>query len=87
VDLADRAATASLLETIVGEATVDAVVNVGFAHFGVIGSIELDHMFDTYDLTVHTAVQVAQAALPRMRTQVWGRIVNVTSRCANWSRP
>src|SRR5579884_4283533 len=80
VDLADRGATAATLETIVGEGTVDAVVNnVGFAHFGVIGSIELDHLFDTYDLNVRTAVQVAQAALPGMRAQGWGRIVNVTS--------
>ena len=60
--------------------TVDAVVNnVGFARFGVIGSIDLDHLFDTYDLNVRTAVQVVQAVLPGMRAAGWGRIVNVTS--------
>jgi 3-oxoacyl-[acyl-carrier protein] reductase len=80
IDLADRTATAATLEMIVGEAPVDAVVNnVGFARFGVIGSIDLDHLFDTYDLNVRTAVQVVQAALPGMRAQGWGRIVNVTS--------
>jgi 3-oxoacyl-[acyl-carrier protein] reductase len=80
VDLADRAATAATLERIIAQAPVDAVVNnVGFAHFGVIGSIELDDLFDTYDMNVRTAVQVVQAALPGMRAARWGRIVNVTT--------
>jgi 3-oxoacyl-[acyl-carrier protein] reductase len=46
VDLADRAATATTLDTIVAEGRVDAVVNnVGFARFGHIGSIDLDDLF------------------------------------------
>ncbi|OBK85017.1 SDR family oxidoreductase [Mycolicibacter sinensis] len=80
VDLADRAATADTLAAIVADGHVDAVVNnVGFAHFGRIGSIDLDHLFDTYDLNVRAAVQVVQAVLPGMRAAGWGRIVNVTS--------
>lgn len=80
VDLADRAATAQVLETIVGEGTVHAVVNnVGFARFGRIGSIDLDDLFTTYDMNVRTAVQVVQAVLPGMIDAGWGRIVNVTS--------
>lgn len=65
VDLADPYATAATLDKIVGHAAVHAVVNnVGFARFGRLGSIELDHLFDTYDLNVRAAVQVVQAALP-----------------------
>jgi NAD(P)-dependent dehydrogenase (short-subunit alcohol dehydrogenase family) len=80
VDLADRAATAETLAKIVGEGTVDALVNnVGFARFGHIGSIDLDDLFTTYDMNVRTAVQVAQAVLPGMIDARWGRIVNVTS--------
>jgi 3-oxoacyl-[acyl-carrier protein] reductase len=80
VDLADRAATAEALQTILAAGPVDAVVNnVGFARFARIGSIDLDHLFDTYDLNVRTAVQVVQAALPAMVAAGWGRIVNVTS--------
>lgn len=80
VDLADRATTATMLDKIVSVAAVDAVVNnVGFAHFGRIGSIDLDQLFDTYDLNVRTAVQVVQAVLPGMLAAGWGRIVNVTS--------
>lgn len=77
VDLADRAATA---EALAGVGRVDAVVNnVGFARFARIGSIDLDHLFDTYDLNVRVAVQVVQAVLPGMLAAGWGRIVNVTS--------
>ena len=80
VDLADRASTEVTLDKIVSEAALDGVVNnVGFAQFGRIGSINLDHLFDTYDLNVRTAVQVVQAALPGMLAAGWGRIVNVTS--------
>jgi len=80
VDLADRAATAATLDTIVAEGRVDAVVNnVGFARFGHIGSIDLDDLFLTYDMNVRTAVQVVQAVLPGMVEAGWGRIVNVTS--------
>jgi NAD(P)-dependent dehydrogenase (short-subunit alcohol dehydrogenase family) len=80
VDLADRAATAEALDEVIAAGPVDAVVNnVGFVHFGRIGSIDLDHLFDTYDVNVRVAVQVVQAALPGMLTAGWGRIVNVTS--------
>jgi 3-oxoacyl-[acyl-carrier protein] reductase len=80
VDLADRAATEDVLSKMVAGGRVDAVVNnVGFAQLGRIGSIDLDHLFDTYDLNVRTAVQVVQAVLPGMLAAGWGRIVNVTS--------
>lgn len=80
VDLADRSATARTLGTILADGRVDAVVNnAGFAHFGRIGSVDLDHLSETYDLNVRTAVQVVQAVLPGMIDRGWGRIVNVTS--------
>ncbi|MCV7101713.1 SDR family oxidoreductase [Mycobacterium palustre] len=80
VDLADRAATAATLQSVIDAGRVDAVVNnAGFARFGVIGSIDENDLFSTYDLNVRTAVQVTQAALPGMRAAGWGRIVNVTS--------
>jgi 3-oxoacyl-[acyl-carrier protein] reductase len=80
VDLADRAATAEALNEVITAGPIDAVVNnVGLVRFGRIGSIELDHLFDTYDVNVRVAVQVVQAALPGMLVAGWGRIVNVTS--------
>ncbi|OBK27689.1 short-chain dehydrogenase [Mycobacterium asiaticum] len=80
VDLADRTATASTLQQVVADGTVDAVVNnVGFARFGRIGSIDLDDLALAYDMNVRIAVQVVQAVLPGMTAAGWGRIVNVSS--------
>jgi NAD(P)-dependent dehydrogenase (short-subunit alcohol dehydrogenase family) len=80
VDLSDRAATAKALDAVLAEGPIDAVVNnVGFVRMGRIGSIDLDHLFDTYDLNVRVAIQVTQAVLPGMLASGWGRIVNVTS--------
>jgi 3-oxoacyl-[acyl-carrier protein] reductase len=80
VDFADRTATAEVLDRVVASGPIDAVVNnFGFARFGRIGSIDLDHLGETYDLNMRTAVQVVQAVLPSMVDSGWGRIVNVTS--------
>ena len=80
LDLADRVATDEVLARILATGRVDGVVNnVGYVHMGRIGSIDLDQLFDTYDMNVRTAVQVVQAALPGMLAAGWGRIVNVTS--------
>jgi NAD(P)-dependent dehydrogenase (short-subunit alcohol dehydrogenase family) len=80
VDLADRAATAEVLNRIVASGKIDAVVNnAGLARFARIGSIDLDDLFATYDLNVRAAVQVVQAVLPGMLAAGWGRIVNVSS--------
>lgn len=80
VDLSDRAATAAVLDRIIADGPVDAVVNnVGYARFGRIGSIDLDDLAATYDLNVRTTVQVVQAVLPGMVAAGWGRVVNVSS--------
>ena len=80
VDLAGRAATAEVLTAVLAAGPIDAVVNnVGFARMGLIGSLNLDDLFDTYDMNVRVAVQVVQAVLPGMLERRWGRIVNVTS--------
>jgi 3-oxoacyl-[acyl-carrier protein] reductase len=80
LDLADRAATATALDDVLSGGTVDAVVNnVALVRPAMIGSVDLDHLADVYDLNVRVAVQVTQAALPAMTAQAWGRIINVTS--------
>jgi NAD(P)-dependent dehydrogenase (short-subunit alcohol dehydrogenase family) len=80
VDLGDRGATAELLDGIVADGGVHAVVNnVSLQRFSHIGSVDLDELFETYDLNVRVAVQVVQAALPAMIDAGWGRIVNLSS--------
>jgi NAD(P)-dependent dehydrogenase (short-subunit alcohol dehydrogenase family) len=80
VDLADRAATAAALEAILQDGPVDAVVNnVGMNKNAAFGEVDLDDLAELYDFHVRVAFQVAQAALPGMRANGWGRIVNVSS--------
>jgi 3-oxoacyl-[acyl-carrier protein] reductase len=79
-DLGDRAATAEMLDVIAADGRVDAVVNnVSLQRFSFIGSVDLDDLFETYDMNVRVAVQVVQAVLPGMIDAGWGRIVNLSS--------
>jgi 3-oxoacyl-[acyl-carrier protein] reductase len=80
VDLSDRGATAEMLDRIVADGRVDAVVNnVSFRRFSYIGAVDLDDLFTTYDMNVRVAVQAVQGVLPGMIDAGWGRIVNLSS--------
>ena len=80
VDLADRAATAATLDRLTSQYRFDGVVNnVGLVRPQGLGNIELDDMDAVLALNLRPAVQTAQAILPHMRAQGWGRIVNIAS--------
>jgi 3-oxoacyl-[acyl-carrier protein] reductase len=80
VDLGDREAAGAMLEKIVADGRVDALVNnVSLQRFGYIGSVDLDELFEAYDMNVRVAVQVVQAVLPGTIDAGWGRIVNLSS--------
>jgi NAD(P)-dependent dehydrogenase (short-subunit alcohol dehydrogenase family) len=55
------------------------VNNVGLARLAPLGEINLDQADELFRLNVHSAILGAQAILPALREQGWGRIVNVTS--------
>ena len=83
VDLADRQATAAVLERIVSEHAVDGLVNnVGLNRVQMLGTVDLDAFDEVIDINLRVAVQCAQAVLPGMRERVYGRIVNISSRGA-----
>ncbi len=80
VDLADGDDTKRALDEITTAHRVDAVVNnVGLVRPALLGHVDLDDLMAVYDLNVRAAVQVTQAVLPAMRSQAWGRIINVSS--------
>lgn len=80
VDLADGAATAAALDRLAAQYRFDGLVNnVGLVRPQGLGSIDLDDMDEVLGLTLRPAVQAAQAILPHMRAQAWGRIVNIAS--------
>lgn len=80
VDLADRAASAVTLERLTSLYTFDGLVNnVGLVRPQALGQIDLDDMDAVLNLNLRPAVQAAQALLPQMIAQHWGRIVNIAS--------
>jgi NAD(P)-dependent dehydrogenase (short-subunit alcohol dehydrogenase family) len=80
VDLADRAATAATLDQLTSQYRFDGLVNnVGLVRPQGLGRIDLDDMDAVLGLNLRPAVQAAQAILPQMRAQGWGRIVNIAS--------
>jgi NAD(P)-dependent dehydrogenase (short-subunit alcohol dehydrogenase family) len=80
VDLADRTATASTLAALTAHYAFDGLVNnVGLVRPQKLGEIALDDMDAVFALNLHPAVQAAQALLPQMQAQGWGRIVNIAS--------
>ncbi|HEU5435534.1 MAG TPA: SDR family oxidoreductase [Telluria sp.] len=80
VDLADRAATATTLARLASQYRFDGLVNnVGLVRPQALGSIDLDDMDAVLGLNLRPAVQAAQAILPHLREQGWGRIVNIAS--------
>jgi 3-oxoacyl-[acyl-carrier protein] reductase len=80
VDLADRDATSAALREISSIHRIDAVVNnVGLVRPQALEEVTLDALDAVLDVNLRTAIQLTQAALPVMREQGWGRVVNVTS--------
>jgi NAD(P)-dependent dehydrogenase (short-subunit alcohol dehydrogenase family) len=80
VDLADRTATATTLERLTSQYRFDGLVNnVGLVRPQGLGNIDLDDMDAVLDLNLRPAAQTAQAILPHMKAQGWGRIVNIAS--------
>lgn len=80
VDLADREATAAVLDDISSANPIDAVVNnVGLVRPQALEEVTLDALDAVLDVNLRTAIQLTQAALPGMRGQGWGRVINIAS--------
>ncbi|MGA1035939.1 MAG: SDR family oxidoreductase [Ilumatobacteraceae bacterium] len=80
VDLADRSATSDALHDVLASGPIDGVLNnVGIVNPQELGDITLDQWDAVQDITVRTAIQAVQRALPGMKDRGWGRIVNISS--------
>jgi 3-oxoacyl-[acyl-carrier protein] reductase len=80
VDLADRDATDAVLSDLTQRFRFDGVVNnVGLVKPQRLDEIDLSGLDDVLAANLHPAVQSVQALLPGMRSQGWGRIVNISS--------
>lgn len=80
VDLADAPALQAQLDRLVSDGAIDVVINNAAIYpsrpFEEYSDEELTRV---HRINVGAAVQIVRAALPGMRDQHWGRIINITS--------
>lgn len=80
-DLSNSDETLAILDIIKQNHTVDGIINnIGNVKPMLLDSMTMDSFIDVMDLNVRPAIQVTQAFLPYMKTQQWGRIINIASR-------
>ncbi|MBS0451714.1 MAG: SDR family oxidoreductase [Proteobacteria bacterium] len=83
VDLMDRAATAQAAKEMTERFEVNTLVhNAGVIRAALLPEVKLDDLDALVDLHLGCAITLAQAALPTMRAQRFGRIVLLSSRAA-----
>ncbi|RCK34198.1 short-chain dehydrogenase [Thalassospira xiamenensis] len=79
LDMGDTTSAHALAE-LVQENQVDGIVNnVGLVGAAPLGEIDVATLDEVMRVNLHPALIVAQAALPYMKSQNWGRIINVSS--------
>ncbi|MEQ5777126.1 SDR family oxidoreductase [Thalassospira sp. NFXS8] len=79
LDLSNPAASDELA-TIARENQIDGVINnVGLVRAEPLGDIRVETLEEVMRVNLHPALVAVQAALPAMRTQGWGRVVNISS--------
>jgi NAD(P)-dependent dehydrogenase (short-subunit alcohol dehydrogenase family) len=83
VDLADRAATAQAAAEVARRFDITTFVhNAGIIRPALLGDVKLDDLDALTELHLGSAIVLAQAMLPTMRAQRYGRIVLLSSRGA-----
>jgi len=83
VDLSDRAATTQAAAELVRRFEITTVVhNAGVIRAALLPDVKLADLDALVDLHLGCAIQLVQAALPRMRAQRFGRVVLLSSRAA-----
>jgi NAD(P)-dependent dehydrogenase (short-subunit alcohol dehydrogenase family) len=80
VDLSDADALQATLDRLVAAAPIDVVINNAAIYPSrPFEDYTDDELARVHRINVGAAVQIVRAALPGMRAQQWGRIVNITS--------
>lgn len=83
VDLSDRAATGEAVRAVVQRHEVTTVIhNAGVIRAALLPEVQLTDLDALVDLHLGCAIQMLQAALPRMRERGFGRVVLLSSRAA-----
>jgi len=83
VDFAQREQVTEVLHTVVSKHAINGIVNnVGDPGPELIGEIEMDTVERVMEINLYSAIQLVKACLPNMKSQHFGRIVNISSELA-----
>ena len=80
-DVTDEQSMRACVDAVVeAEGAVGALVNnAGYSQSGAVESVDLDSIRTQFETNVFGLIRMCQLALPGMREQGWGRVVNVGS--------
>jgi NAD(P)-dependent dehydrogenase (short-subunit alcohol dehydrogenase family) len=89
LDVTDEASMRAAVDRVVeDEGAVGVLVNnAGYSQSGAIETIPMEDLRRQFETNVFGLVRMCQLALPGMRDQGWGRIVNISSMGANFTFP
>jgi NAD(P)-dependent dehydrogenase (short-subunit alcohol dehydrogenase family) len=81
LDVTDEASMAAAVNAVVeAEGAVGVLVNnAGYSQSGAVESVPIEEVRRQFDTNVFGLIRMCQLALPGMRAQGWGRIVNLSS--------
>lgn len=89
LDVTDEASTAAAIDAVAeAEGAVGVLVNnAGYSRSGALETIPIDALRAQFETNVFGLVRMCQLALPGMRRQGWGKIVNLSSMGGRFTFP
>jgi NAD(P)-dependent dehydrogenase (short-subunit alcohol dehydrogenase family) len=89
LDVTDEASMRTAVDTVVAEQGAVGVLvnNAGYSQSGALETLDMDDVRRQFETNVFGLLRMCQLALPGMRDQGWGRIVNMSSMGANFVFP
>src|SRR3954454_13672655 len=89
LDVTDEASMQAAVRSVEeAEGAVGVLINnAGYSQSGAVESVSMDDVRRQFETNVFGLVRMCQLALPKMREQGWGRIVNISSMGANLTFP
>lgn len=89
LDVTDEDSMATAVDTVVAaEGAVGVLVNnAGYSQSGAVESVPMERVRAQFETNVFGLIRMAQLALPGMRGQGWGKVVNVSSMGGRFTFP